>query len=52
MLYSVGWKTAISSPTTVVAQQGIVTLVPNEQEFSRRCVQEDRAMKKAWEGRV
>jgi hypothetical protein len=25
-------------------------LVPNEEEFPRRCGQEDRAMKEAWEG--
>ena len=29
---------------------GIVTLVPNREELLRRCGQEDRAMKEAWEG--
>jgi hypothetical protein len=29
---------------------GIVTLVPNEEEFPRKCGQEDQAME-AWEGR-
>ena len=29
----------------------IITFVPNEEEFPRKCEQEDRAVKKAWEGR-
>jgi hypothetical protein len=29
---------------------GIITLVPNEDEFPSRCGQEDLAVKKAWEG--
>ena len=29
----------------------IVTLVPNKEEFPRRCEQEDRAMKEVWEER-
>jgi hypothetical protein len=31
-------------------ESGIVTLVPNGEEFPRMCWQEDRAMKEAWEG--
>ena len=30
---------------------GIVTLVPNDEEFPHRCRQEDHAVKKEWEGR-
>ena len=30
---------------------GVVTLVPNMEEFPRRCEQEDQVMKEAWEGR-
>jgi hypothetical protein len=29
---------------------GIVTLVPNEEEFTHMCGQENWAMKEAWEG--